>query len=67
MHQDSQFIYLLAGYVVFLGGIGLYLLSLALRRRNLQRDEEALRQAAQQIQEEEAHNYSALSQANHSE
>ena len=53
MLRDSHLIYLLAGYVVFLGGIGLYLLSLVLRRRNLQRDEEMLRQVTQQIQEEE--------------
>ena len=49
----GNIIYLIAAYVVFLGGLGLYAGSLALRRRNLERDERMLEQIAQQLKEEE--------------
>lgn len=47
--EDKNAVYLFTAYGVFLGGLGVYLASLWLRRRNLDRDEEAL----QQIEEEE--------------
>jgi hypothetical protein len=53
MFTEKNSIYLILGYVVFLGGIGAYLLSLVLRRRNLKRDEEMLEQIAEQIKEEQ--------------
>jgi len=52
MFAEKNSIYLIAGYIVFLGGIGVYLLSLALRRRNLRRDEELLDQITQQLKDE---------------
>lgn len=47
--EDKNAVYLFTAYGVFLGGLGVYLASLWLRRRNLDRDEELL----QQIEEEE--------------
>lgn len=47
--QDKNAIYLFTAYGVFLGGIAIYLISLWLRRRNLERDEDIVRQ----IEEEE--------------
>ncbi len=52
MFAEKNSIYLIAGYIVFLGGISTYLLSLVLRRRNLRRDEAMLEQIAQQLKEE---------------
>ena len=52
MFAEKNSIYLIAGYIVFLGGIGVYLLSLVLRRRNLRRDEELLDQITQQLKDE---------------
>ncbi len=53
MFSEKNSIYLIAGYIVFLGGIGLYLLSLLVRRHNLRRDEERLEQIAEQLQLEQ--------------
>ncbi|MCS6846357.1 MAG: hypothetical protein RMN52_01420 [Anaerolineae bacterium] len=47
--EDKNAVYLFTAYGVFLGGLAVYLASLWLRRRNLDRDEELLRQ----IEEEE--------------
>lgn len=47
--EDKNAVYLFTAYGVFLGGLAVYLASLWLRRRNLDRDEELL----QQIEEEE--------------
>jgi hypothetical protein len=52
MFADKNSIYLIAGYVVFLGGISIYLLTLTLRRRSLRRDAETLRQITEQLNEE---------------
>jgi hypothetical protein len=53
MFTEKNSIYLILGYVVFLGGIATYLLTLVLRRRGLKRDEEMLEQIAEQIKEEQ--------------
>jgi hypothetical protein len=53
MFAEKNAIYLIAGYVVFLGGILIYLLTLVIRRRNLQRDEELLEQISTQLEEQE--------------
>jgi hypothetical protein len=53
MFTEKNSIYLIAGYIVFLGGFLIYLLSLVLRRRNLQRDEELFEQITEQIRQEE--------------
>lgn len=50
--SSNNLIYLFLGYGVFLGGVALYLLSLALRRRALSRDEQTLQQIRQQIEAE---------------
>lgn len=47
--QDKNAVYLFTAYGVFLGGLAVYLISLWLRGRNLDRDEQTLRQ----IEEEE--------------
>lgn len=46
--QDKNAIYLFTAYGVFLGGIAIYAVSLWLRRRALDRDEEQLRQAEEE-------------------
>jgi hypothetical protein len=56
MFTEKNSIYLIAGYIVFLGGIGIYLLSLVLRRRNLRRDEELIEQISEQLKEEQTEN-----------
>ncbi len=53
MFTEKNAVYLIAGYVVFLGGITVYLLSLALRRHNQRRDRELLEQIEQQLAEEQ--------------
>jgi hypothetical protein len=53
MFAEKNSIYLIAGYVVFLGGITIYLISLALRMRNLKRDEELLQQISEQLKQEQ--------------
>ena len=53
MFAEKNSIYLIAGYVVFLGGIGIYLLSLVLRRRNLKRDQEILEQISDQLKQQD--------------
>jgi hypothetical protein len=53
MFTEKNSIYLIAGYIVFLGGFLIYLLSLVLRRRNLLRDEELFEQITEQIRQEE--------------
>jgi hypothetical protein len=40
--QDKNAAYLIAAYIVFLGGMGLYLASLVVRRKTIERDEQAL-------------------------
>jgi hypothetical protein len=52
MFTEKNSIYLIAGYAVFLGGIAIYLLSLAVRRRNLRRDEELLTEIEQQLEQQ---------------
>lgn len=42
--QDKNAVYLLAAYGVFLGGMTLYFVSLVLRRRALDRDEQIIEQ-----------------------
>ncbi|MCL4505102.1 MAG: hypothetical protein M1434_04110 [Chloroflexi bacterium] len=54
MFTEKNAIYLIAGYIVFLGGISTYLLSLVLRRHNIKRDRELLEQIEQQINEEQS-------------
>ena len=54
MFLEKNSIYLIGGYIVFLGGIAIYLLTLVLRNRNLRRDEELLDQIAEQIKDEAA-------------
>ena len=56
MFAEKNSIYLIAGYIVFLGGISTYLLSLVLRRRNLKRDEELLDQISEQLKQEQQSN-----------
>ncbi len=48
--QDKNAVYLLAAYGVFLGGMTLYFISLVLRRRALDRDEQII----EQVEREEA-------------
>ncbi|MGQ9816303.1 MAG: hypothetical protein ACUVR3_14430 [Candidatus Roseilinea sp.] len=49
---EGNLIYLFAAYVVFLGGIALYLVSLFLRQRNLERQAHALEKIAREIKDE---------------
>lgn len=42
--QDKNAGYLIAAYIVFIGGLLLYLVSLAIRKRNLDRDESLVEQ-----------------------
>ncbi len=49
---EGNLIYLAAAYAVFLGGLALYAASLALRRRNLARDERTLEQIARETRDE---------------
>lgn len=49
---EGNLIYLVAAYVVFLGGLALYVISLAVRRRSIERDERALEQMAREIKDE---------------
>jgi hypothetical protein len=53
MFEEKNSIYLIAGYIVFFSGIGLYLLSLLIRRNNLRRDEELLTQITAQLKQDE--------------
>jgi hypothetical protein len=53
MFAEKNAIYLIAGYAVFLGGILIYLLTLVIRRHNLERDEELLEQISTQLEEQE--------------
>ncbi len=50
--MEGNLIYLVAAYVVFLGGLALYLISLAVRRHNLEREARALEQMAREIRNE---------------
>ncbi len=56
MFSEKNSIYLIAGYIVFFGGIGGYLLSLVLRQRNLRRDAELLDQISEQLKQDQANN-----------
>lgn len=47
--QDKNAPYLLTAYAVFLGGLLIYFLSLEIRKRNVERDEETIRR----VEEEE--------------
>ena len=49
--EDKNAVYLFTAYGAFLGGLAVYLASLWLRSRSLERDEQIL----QQIEEEERH------------
>jgi len=49
---NPNLIYLALGYAVFLGGIGLYALSLWIRRRNLARDAQRLEHIEKQLADE---------------
>ena len=42
--QDKNAGYLIAAYIVFIGGLSIYLVSLAIRKRNLDRDEALVEQ-----------------------
>ena len=42
--QDKNAGYLIAAYIVFIGGLLLYIISLAIRKRNLERDEALVEQ-----------------------
>ena len=42
--QDKNAGYLIAAYIVFIGGLLIYLVSLAIRKRNLDRDEALVEQ-----------------------
>jgi hypothetical protein len=53
MFEEKNAIFLLGGYVVFLSGILLYLLSLAIRRRNLDRDERTMAEIREQLRQDE--------------
>ena len=53
MFAEKNSIYLITAYVVFLGSITIYLVSLAIRVRNLKRDEELLQQIAEQLKQEQ--------------
>jgi len=53
MFAEKNSIYLIAAYAVFLGSITIYLVSLAIRVRNLRRDEELLQQIAEQLKQEQ--------------
>ena len=63
MMESDNTLYLFAAYAVFLGGIGLYLASLAVRRRNLQREAETISRIAEQHKEEDESRAAADSQA----
>lgn len=54
MFTEKNSIYLIAGYVVFLGGMAVYLLSLLVRSRNVRRDEELLAEITEQLREEQS-------------
>ena len=45
--QDKNAGYLMAAYAVFIGGLSLYLISLVIRKRNLERDEALVEQITQ--------------------
>jgi hypothetical protein len=51
--------YMIAGYVVIFGTMILYVLSLAIRRRNLEQDMQTLRELEQSEPESEAKKFSA--------
>jgi hypothetical protein len=51
MFQESNAPYLIAAYIVFLGGMALYLVSLKLRSKNISRDEDAIRQIEAEMKE----------------
>jgi hypothetical protein len=53
MFAEKNSIYLIAAYVVFLGSIFIYLLSLVIRIRNLKRDEQLLQEITEQMKQEE--------------
>lgn len=53
MFEEKNAIFLLGGYVVFLSGILIYLLSLAVRHRNLDRDERTMAEIREQLRQDE--------------
>lgn len=53
MFAEKNSIYLIAAYAVFLGSITIYLVSLAIRVRNLKRDEALLQEIAEQLKQEQ--------------
>ncbi|MCL6509404.1 MAG: heme exporter protein CcmD [Anaerolineae bacterium] len=60
--EDKNAVYLFTAYGLFLGGLAIYLASLWLRSRSLDRDEEILRQ----IEEEERRSSKASSRTSDS-
>lgn len=49
--EDKNAVYLFTAYGVFLGGLTIYFIALWLRGRNLDRDEEMLRQFEEEEQQ----------------
>ncbi len=52
--EDNNAIYLLTAYGVFLGGLSIYFISLVLRRRALDRDEQIIQQVEQEEREKKS-------------
>ena len=53
MFEEKNAIYLIAVYAVFFSGLGIYLLSLLIRRNNLRRDEELMAQITEEMKQAE--------------
>jgi hypothetical protein len=51
--QDKNAPYLLTAYAVFLGGLLIYFLSLEIRKRNVERDEETIRRVEEEEKRQE--------------
>jgi hypothetical protein len=52
---DQNATYLFGAYAVFLGGIALYLASLFIRKKNIERDEALIRQIEAEAETAERH------------
>lgn len=53
MFEEKNSVYLIAGYAVFFSGLGIYLLSLLIRRNNLRRDEKLMIEISEQMKLDE--------------
>jgi heme exporter protein D len=53
MELDKNAPYLLGAYAVFLGGLAIYLVSLVLRKRNIDRDEQVIQQIEAEANQEQ--------------